>query len=400
MTPQAERNKQLRIAAGQGNVDAVVQLLRRGASPLAYSPKHGMTSLHIATVGLHTDIVRNILRSYPGACTCRDKKIGATALHIAVERQKDTATTTSHVTTTIQAQQRQEQQEQQQQPSFATTLQIVDMFVQTDPRVVHMTRRDNGSTALHLACWQGNTVLAIKLLEAGSNIHARRFDGVTPLWLASCHGHWRTAKILLDHAALEETSTTAITECRRLHRANFQGKTPLYAAVANTTREHQMTASYLIQHICRNTVPTTNAFDPVTLLWQRTNPEHNAWAPIHVACREGNTPVVRALLECLPQHQRVNSNTETNNNYNRDHYHNNQQNLVNVRDALGWTPLMLACCNGWVPIVQLLLHWGARLDVTNEQGQTAIHLAVEFLDVLYVLLRYHEGLAILKSTSI
>uniref|UniRef100_A0A7S3P379 Uncharacterized protein n=1 Tax=Amphora coffeiformis TaxID=265554 RepID=A0A7S3P379_9STRA len=360
VTSQAERNRHLRIAAAQGNVDATLHWMRRGANPLAFSPKHGMTSLHIATVGLHVDIVQAILQRHPEACTCRDAGIGATALHICVEQQKD-------------------------------TLQMVDLFLRAEPRVVHVTRRDNGATALHVACGHGNTALVAKLLAAGSNVHASRLDGATPLWLASCHGHWRTVQILLEHSTVSEATGTRPTASCQVHRPNFQGKTPLYVAVAHTTRDHQKTASYLMQHIC-HTITT-----PVALLWQPTNAELNAWTPLHVACREGNTPAVRALLECLQQHHTT--TTDRVNDSGGGDTEQQQQQLVNVRDAFGWTPLMLACCNGRVAIVRLLLRWGARLDITNVQGHTAIHLAVEFLDVLFVLLRYHEGLSILMAWS-
>ena len=41
------------------------------------------------------------------------------------------------------------------------------------------------------------------------------------------------------------------------------------------------------------------------------------------------------------------------------------------------TPLMVAAMNGCFDNVSLLLHLGAEIDSTNDQGKTALDLAVE-----------------------
>ena len=49
------------------------------------------------------------------------------------------------------------------------------------------------------------------------------------------------------------------------------------------------------------------------------------------------------------------------------------------------TPLMLACMNGCVPMVECLLQQGASLDTVNSVGNTCLHLAAANNQVSVVL---------------
>ncbi len=48
---------------------------------------------------------------------------------------------------------------------------------------------------------------------------------------------------------------------------------------------------------------------------------------------------------------------------------------VNCADALGQTPLMLACRNNYEEVAFTLLHCGALVDMQNHMGDTALHIA-------------------------
>jgi 26S proteasome non-ATPase regulatory subunit 10 len=63
---------------------------------------------------------------------------------------------------------------------------------------------------------------------------------------------------------------------------------------------------------------------------------------------------------------------------------------VEARDSMGWTPLMIACelshtrdsynklmiaAAGHYDVVNELVHAGAKVDATNEKGQTPLHYA-------------------------
>ena len=54
-----------------------------------------------------------------------------------------------------------------------------------------------GSTALHLAAWQGKDAVATQLVNANANVNAVDNTGDTPLHYAAAYGHAIVADLLL-----------------------------------------------------------------------------------------------------------------------------------------------------------------------------------------------------------
>ena len=78
-----------------------------------------------------------------------------------------------------------------------------------------------------------------------------------------------------------------------------------------------------------------------------------AMTPLHIAARDGNTPVVQALLAA-------------------------PEILVNTQNILGWTPLHLAAMEGHTAVVQLLLAApGILVNTQDNAGWTPLHWASE-----------------------
>lgn len=59
----------------------------------------------------------------------------------------------------------------------------------------------NGDTPLHLACHEGHTLVALMLLDSGSNVNAINKDGRTPLHMACSKNHGAIVEILLTKGA-------------------------------------------------------------------------------------------------------------------------------------------------------------------------------------------------------
>ncbi|KAF2869930.1 ankyrin repeat-containing domain protein [Massariosphaeria phaeospora] len=126
--------------------------------------------------------------------------------------------------------------------------------------------------------------------------------------------------------------------------------------------------------------------------------EPNTKYAIHAACREGQTTRVESLLatspklttlrdpdDRLPLHWAV--------SYNHlpiiHLLHASPHFSVDAPDALGWTPLMMACSRKDAePIITLLLQLGADPNAKTHNGQTALHFAAskQNLDVVRMLL--------------
>lgn len=78
----------------------------------------------------------------------------------------------------------------------------------------------DGSTALHIACQEGNAnsaKIARMLLDKGAAVDALNHKKVTPLMAASQHGHENIVRLLLEKGA-------------DVHRVNWKGDTALSLA--------------------------------------------------------------------------------------------------------------------------------------------------------------------------
>ncbi len=67
--------------------------------------------------------------------------------------------------------------------------------------VVDTRRKNEGSTALMLACGKGYTDVAKILLDKGADPNARNMNGWTSLMGAAANGHEGATKLLLDRGA-------------------------------------------------------------------------------------------------------------------------------------------------------------------------------------------------------
>ena len=86
-----------------------------------------------------------------------------------------------------------------------------------------------------------------------------------------------------------------------------------------------------------------------------TAKDNLAMTPLHLACLNGHTEVVRVHRDQLFLRSEV---------------------LREEQNAEGNTPLHLACTGGNIDIVELLIHNKAHKTATNQQNETPLHIAV------------------------
>lgn len=79
---------------------------------------------------------------------------------------------------------------------------------------------------------------------------------------------------------------------------------------------------------------------------------------------------------------------------------------VNKRNGRGWTPLIIACFNGRTSVVEALLSNGALVDMTNYRGTTPLMYAMSYYErtgdktVFELLLRYNAKLDLVDSRGL
>ena len=161
------------------------------------------------------------------------------------------------------------------------------------------------------------TVKAI--LAQNPNIEAINNDGNTALMLAAQKGHTDIFNALLAKNP------------NIINAQNKFGATALYLAVEN---EHPDTVNALLNQGANTEIR-----------------QNNGWTALMFAAQKGHAYIFNALLAKNP-------------------------NIINAQNNEGWTALMIAAEHGHTGIVNTLLQRGANLDLRNNNGDNAFHIAL------------------------
>lgn len=175
-------------------------------------------------------------------------------------------------------------------------------------------------TALHWAAFGGHYRVASLLVEHSAKLDLRTEDtGTSPLHLAASEGNLDIVDLLLSaRADVDVRQTTSETA---LQLSIFQG--------------HCNVAKLLISHGANLNLSTKQGL-----------------TALHVAARDDNSAILALLVE-----RRAVLDAQT--------------------TPGGWTPLHMAAHNGRMDTVMNLVEAGADLNVKNEEGKTALDVALE-----------------------
>lgn len=194
----------------------------------------------------------------------------------------------------------------------------------------------DGDRAIHHAAFGDEGVVVEQLIKAGSDMNARNKRRQSPLHVAVNKGHTAVVKKLLGlgcHPSLQDT----------------EGDTPLHDAISKK-RDDMVTM--LLESNADVTVANNNGFNALQ----------------HAALR-GNPSAMRILLSKLPRPW-----------------------IVNEKKDDGYTALHLAALNNHTEVAELLVKQAkANKDIQNTNLQTPLHLAVERQHTQIVRLLVREG---------
>ena len=173
------RDYVLYLAARQGSVDIVINMLEQGAD-INWTKNSGCTPLHIASQNGHVKVVSVLLEQGPDIDKATDD--GCTPLYVASEN--------GHV-------------------------EVVRMLLEHGADINKAA--NGGGTPLSIASYKGRVKVVRMLLEQGADINKARDNGDTPLFTASQNGRVEMVRMLLEHGA-------------DIDKANNNGITPLMIA--------------------------------------------------------------------------------------------------------------------------------------------------------------------------
>ena len=247
-----------------------------------------------------------------------------------------------------------------------------------------------GFTALTCAVSNNNLDMARVLLEGGANINHKSENVFFPLMIAVRDGHDEMAKLLLEYNP-------------NINLKDYEGDTALnYIPALNLTRilvnagaDIETRNNLLYTPITKAALEYNN--DTVEYLITKKanlNPvggKHGA--PIHIACRWGNMSLLKILVKAGADTNLVNNSTCGNPLQSAARYWNAEDNRelqeqmirylleegkadVNVIGGTQGCALNAMC--GWCrpDMVKLMLDSGAKINVQDEMGRGALHLAV------------------------
>lgn len=256
---------------------------------------------------------------------------------------------------------------------------------------------DDGITPFYLAVEMGHADVVRVLLEHGADVNAfpvgedNIFDEpeMTPLMLAADSGHFHVAKTLLEHDANPNIQRPS------------DGKTACMLAISegfSYSSKYFYIAKLLVKHGADISIQDKNG-ESVSSLVMEYDDSHSI-------------PQLQWLYELMPQRSRPTISSEEENEVDQAdllemlldaYYDENPEKIeqllqrgvdVNIKDDEGLTPLMQVASFGEYEIAQILIRYGADVNMTSDEfipkGWTPLMFAIDqkFGDIARLLLQH------------
>jgi ankyrin repeat protein len=227
---------------------------------------------------------------------------------------------------------------------------IVEFLVVGHSQDVHSQGFTDKVTPLDLASKHGHVKAAQMLIKHGADVMAQNSHGETPLHLASREGQVEVARMLIEHGADMATQ-------------NKNRETPFYLALIHG---QVGVAGMLIERGADVTAQIMDGETPLHLatIWRQEEVvrmliEHGA--DVTAQNKDGETPLRLALIEGIKGIAHVLTRDGAG---------------VAAQNKDGETPLHLASFLGKVGAARMLIERGADLTIQNKDGDTPLHLAL------------------------
>ncbi|XP_038864138.1 E3 ubiquitin-protein ligase MIB2-like isoform X2 [Salvelinus namaycush] len=246
--------------------------------------------------------------------------------------------------------------------------------------------KNQGKTALQVAAHQGHMEVVLALLQANSSIEVKDEDGDTALHYTAFGNQAEIARLLLSKGANVNLLNNSM--CTALHIAVNKGFTDVVRVLSEHSANINLQDSYgdtplhdAIAKDFRNIIEILVVVPNIDF----TQQNHRGFNLLHHAALKGNKLATEKILARARQLVDV----KKEDGFSALHLAslNNHRDVaeillkegrcdVNIRNNRNQTPLQLAVTQGHGDLVQLLVVEGADVNVEDEDGDTAMHVAL------------------------
>jgi ankyrin repeat protein len=187
-----------------------------------------------------------------------------------------------------------------------------------------------------------NDIEKIKsLLSEDTNVNIQDSDGYAPLFYAVWQRNAKMAKLFIDHGA--EVNLFDKIHSTPLHYAVWSADTVTIKLLVEKDADINIADRKGKTPLQYAAISRRGGLADLLLAGQTKNPT------IHLAAAKGNIDKVKSFIE---------KGTD-----------------VDIKDVIGWTPLLWAALTGKPDTAEFLISKGVGIDAKNRDGNTALHIA-------------------------
>uniref|UniRef100_A0A3B5A8W5 E3 ubiquitin-protein ligase MIB2 n=1 Tax=Stegastes partitus TaxID=144197 RepID=A0A3B5A8W5_9TELE len=270
--------------------------------------------------------------------------------------------------------------------------------------------KNQGKTALQVAAHQGHMEVVKALLQANSSIEVKDEDGDAALHYTAFGNQAEIARLLLSKGANVNLLNNSM--CTALHIAVNKGFTDLVRVLTEHSADINLQDSYgdtplhdAIAKDFRNIIEILVVVPNIDF----TQQNHRGFNLLHHAALKGNKLATEKILGRARQLVDV----KKEDGFSALHLAalNNHRDVaeilikegrcdINIRNNRNQTPLQLAVMQGHTDLVQLLVAEGADVNMEDEDGDTAMHVALLRPQLANVVLSPLNSSGLLGSTEL
>ncbi|XP_074799884.1 uncharacterized protein LOC141982068 isoform X7 [Natator depressus] len=392
------------IAVRENRLSIVERLLELGVN-LSDQTKNGRNALHVAAAHSKEEIIRLLLagKADPNVPGGPKEQL---PLHYAALRPTGAVGVMQMLLKASHKDARLSQDQDGRSPLFlaveAGKLGVCKELLSTHAEAQLSAREKRyGDTVLHASCRKRDVEVAKILVEYGAGVDCQNDEGQTPLHVAAWEGdeallkffhHCKANPNVADkmdrsplHIAAERGHTNVVELLTEKFHSNVLARTKDGSTLMHVASEH-------------GHPDTALAFLKKGVLLHM--PDKNGAVCLHAAAKRGHAAVVKALLQ-----RGAEVDARTKENYTALHIAAQHCKPLVVQTLLGFgarvqlkggkaqeTPLHIAACiHEGEKVAEMLLKSGADVNVEQENGETAMHVAARHGNLRMIKALIEEG---------